>query len=703
MALSAIEYLLRPRSVAVIGASREPHKIGHQVLRNLIEGGFPRDRIYPINPHADEILGLKCYPSVKDVPGEVDLAVIVVPAKIVPKVLEECGEKGVKAAAVISSGFKEVGNVELEREIVEIAHKGGFRILGPNIVGVCDTVRRVNASFCQSLPLPGSIAFITQSGALAIALVGWTMLKNIGLSDLVSIGNKADISETDLLEFFGEDEHTRVVTMYLEGIDDGRRFMEVASKVAAKKPVIVLKAGKSERTVSAIKSHTGSLAGSDQAYTAAFKQCGVLRAETFLELFDWAVALSKAPLPEGDNVVIVTNGGGAGVMATDAAEEQGIRLMDLPDDIKEKLRNYMPPFGSTLNPVDLTGMAGKDWYKGAIKTLLEDPRVHAVIVLYCHTAITTPKDIGDAVLEAMKESGARKPVVVSLIGGEECFKEIERLTSMGVPAYESPEKAVAAMAALYRYKRMRERLARRTYARPEVDREAAVRVIEAVKAEGRRALTPHEAALVARAYGIPVLEKPLARSEEEAVELARKVGFPVVLEVESPQIIHKTEVGGIKVGIRDEEGVRRAYREIIESVRAKAPGATIKGIIVRGMAPEGREVIVGMHRDPIFGPVVMFGSGGILVELVRDVSFRVAPLSLEDVEDMMAETRAYRMLKGFRGEPEADIDVVRETILRVAQLAMDFPEISDIDVNPLFVYEKGKGGIAVDVKILLEG
>jgi len=698
---TVIYHMLRPDSVAVIGAAREPQKIGHQVVKNLIVGGFPKDKIYPVNPYANEILGLKCYPTVKDIPYKVDLAVIVVPAKIVPKVLYDCSEKGVKAVAIISSGFKEVGNVKLEKEIVEIAHKGGFRILGPNIVGICDTVKSVNASFCQGLPLPGNIAFITQSGALAIALVGWTKLKRIGLSDLVSIGNKADIDENDLIDFFGDDPNTRVITAYLEGIKNGKRFLEIAKKVTLKKPIVILKAGKAERTLGAIRSHTGSLAGSDIAYEAAFKQSGVLRASTFLELFDWAVALSKLSVPSGDNVVILTNGGGAGVMATDASEVYNIKLMDIPKDLAERLRKFMPPFGSVYNPIDLTGMANKEWYKGALKELLKDERVDSVIVLYCHTAVTKPKDIGDAILEAISETGIRKPIVVSLIGGEECLDECERLTSKGVPCYESQEKAVAALGALYEYKRNVERIKVRTIPKLVVNKSEVRNIIKEVIEDGRNVLTASEATVVAKLYGIPVLEKPLAKTLDEALSIANKVGYPVVLEVESPQVLHKTDVGAIYVNIKNEQELREKYNKIIENVRRKVPNADIKGIIVRKMAEEGKEVIIGMHRDPIFGPLIMFGMGGILVELFRDVSFRVAPLSIEDVDEMIKETKAYRVIKGFRGEPESDIECIKETILRVAKLAIDFPEISDIDINPFFVYEKGKGGLAIDVKIIL--
>ncbi|OYT38027.1 acyl-CoA synthetase [Archaeoglobales archaeon ex4484_92] len=696
-----LKYLLRPETVAVIGAAREPHKIGHQVLKNLIEGGFSRNKIFPINPHAESILGLKCYPSVKNVPQPVDMAVIVVPARIVPRVLEDCVEKGVKAVAVISSGFKEIGKAEEEKKLVEIARKGGIRLLGPNIVGICDTVRSMNASFCQELPEKGDIAFITQSGALGIALIGWTKLKHIGLSDLVSIGNKADVDEVDLIEFFGEDPYTKVITLYLEGISRGREFYAIAKKVSKKKPIIILKAGKAERTISAIKSHTGSLAGSDVAYDAAFKQAGVIRAPTFPDLFDWAIAFSKLPLPSGENVVILTNGGGAGVMATDEAEIRGIKLMDIPPDLADKIREYMPPFGSVYNPIDLTGMATKDWYRGSLEVLLEDPRVHAVLVIYCHTAQTEPRDIGDAILEAIKSIGKSKPVVASFIGGKECHKECERLTAEGVPCYESPERAVVALSALYNYWRFLKH--KETYpVALDVDKERAYEIIRRAVEEGRKALTAYESAMVAKAYGIPVPEQALAKSEEEAVNVAEKIGYPLVLSIESPHILHKTEVGGVKVGLNSAEEVAKAYNEIMESVAKRAPQAEIRGVVVRKMIPEGREVIIGMHRDPAIGPLLMFGSGGILVELLKDVSFRVSPLSIEDVYEMIKETKAYKMLKGFRGMPEADIEKVVDVILRTAKLAEDIPEILDIDINPVFVFERGKGCLAADVKVVLK-
>jgi acetyltransferase len=684
--------------VAVIGASRDPSKIGSRILRNILSSGF-RGAVYPVNPNASEVLGLRCYASVLDVPGPVDLAVVAVPAKLVPQVVEECGRKGVGAVAVISSGFKEVGNEELEKRVVETARKHGLRILGPNIVGVWDTRTPINYSFIDANPLPGSIAFVSQSGALMTSLLWWTRERGIGFSCLVSIGNRADVGEADLLALLREDPETRVVAIYMEGLGEGegRRFLEEASKTAAVKPVIVLKAGRSEAAAEAIRSHTGSLAGSDEVYEAALKQARALRAPGLRELFNWALALALSPEPGEGTAVILTHGGGAGVIAADALSATGVPLAPLPQDLQERLRNFMPPFGSARNPVDLTGMMTAESLRGALVEVLRDPRVGAVLVWAGQGAIPTPEELGEAVLSAVREAGLAKPLVVSITGGEECRGVLRKLIQAGVPAYESPEDAASALAAVYRYYRRRKER-KGEPARVEGDRARAGEIIGRARAEGRALLTPVESFEVARAYGIPVVEHAFAPDLEAAAEAARRIGYPVALAVETPDVAHKTEVGGIALNVKSEEELREAYARVMGEFARRAPGARVFGVSVRKMVPRGFEVFVGARRDPVFGPVVSFGWGGVEVELIRDVSVRVAPLTWEDVEEMVAETRAGRALKGYRGPP-LDEGAVKSAIAGVAALIEDFEEVAAVDVNPIFVYEKG--AVAVDVKVYL--
>jgi acetyltransferase len=694
--VKGLEYLIRPRTVAVVGASREPTKIGHVILKNIIENGFPSERVFPINPNVDEVLGLKCYPSLKDVPFEVDLAVIVVPASIVPRIVEDCVEKGVKFAAIISSGFKEVGNVEAEKKLVEIARKGGVRILGPNIVGLIDTVVNLNASFLPYLPDKGEIVMISQSGALASGLLTWTKVRGIGLLDIVSLGNRADIDECELLEFFSKDPYTKAITLYLESVEDGKKFMEVAKKVGKEKPIIILKAGKGKKAAEAVKSHTGSLAGSDVAYDAAFKQCGVIRASDIRTLFDYALSLAMLPDPKGENVVIVTNGGGVGIMCADACEELNLHLMGIPEDLASALREWMPSFGSVLNPIDLTGMATEKEYYGALSVLLNDERVHAVIALFSHPAMLNPMNVAEAIASCVNNAGKNKPVVAVFIGGKECEDATRFLIKNGIPTFDTPERGAVALATKYRYAYYKSRPVGK-YLEVKGEKEKAYEIIARALREGRN-LTQSESCEVARLYGIPTPKKFVAKSLEEATMLAERVGYPVVLEVESPDIVHKTDVGAIKLNIKDRKELEYAYHEIIDSVREKVPSARIEGIVVRSFIKEGVQVAVGMHRDDVFGPIIMFGSGGVLVELYKDVSFRVAPLTDVDVEEIMNETKVYQILKGFRGPPK-DVQSVKNVLAAVGQLALDFDVISDVDINPLFVYESGC--MAFDVKILL--
>lgn len=448
-----LKYLFKPESIAVVGASRHPGKIGHEILKNIVEYGF-KGRIYPINPTANKILGLKAYPSVLDVPGKIDLTIISIPANKVPHVLEECGEKEVKVAAIISSGFGEIGNIDLERKVLNVAKKYNIRILGPNIFGIVYTPTNLNASFGPKDVLKGNIAFLSQSGALGIALMGWTITEEIGLSTIVSLGNKKDIDDADLLEFLYYDDNTKVITIYMEGITNGRKFMKIASKVTKKKPVIVLKAGRSELGAKAAASHTGSLAGMDKIFEAAFKQSGILRALTVEEMFDWARAFSTQPPPKKKGTVIITNGGGAGVMATDAAADYGIRPLEPSENLRSMFKRYMPEFGSSRNPIDLTGQADAESYYGAIKTALKSEEVGSLIILYCRTAVLNPFDLVKAIKDAkeyVEAEGIRKPIFANLLGGEDTTKASKELNRLGIPSYPIPERAMKSLAALEKW------------------------------------------------------------------------------------------------------------------------------------------------------------------------------------------------------------------------------------------------------------
>ncbi len=699
--MNELDPIFKPRSIAVVGASRTPGAIGHTVVKNILDSGY-RGKVYPVNPKADEILGLKCYKSVLDIPDEVDLAVITVPARICPAVIEECGKKGVKGAAVIASGFSEVGKegAELERKIVEIARSYGMRILGPNIVGIMNNPLKCNASFGPYLPYPGKIAMISQSGALVIAMDARTYVDKVGMSHLISIGNMADLDFSDLIEYFAGDEDTTCISLYVEGIKDGRKFIETCRKVISTRPIVALKAGISERGAVAAASHTGSLAGSAKIYRAAFRQAGVVWAYNLNDLFNRSLALSLQPPMRGDNLLVITNGGGVGVLATDAAERYGVPLKDAPEELKAEMRKAMPEFGSPKNPVDLTGMAGAEWYRSSVEAALRHEWVDGLVVLYCETAMTDPVEIAKAIYEAKQAAGVNKPVTVSFVGGEAALKGGEWLQTHGIPFYRSPDEAVSAMGALREYGRYVETLREGAFTPfTDVDRERVREILEGARADGRKALLEPEAKEVFRAYGIRVPPGRMATTEDEAVRIAEEVGYPVVLKIVSPQIIHKSDAGGVKVDIRSADEVREKFREIMENARRYDPNADLKGVYVQHMAPWGTETIIGTVRDPQFGPTIMFGLGGIFVEVLKDVTFRVAPVSPDEALEMTAEINGADILRGARGEKPKDVKAIAETIARLSQLVTDFPEIRECDANPVIVYEDGLS--VVDARIIL--
>jgi len=696
-----LKAIFKPESVAIIGASRTPGKVGHTLLRNLMECGYGGE-VYPINPHADEILGVKCYPTVLEVPGDVDLAVIAVPAPIVLQVAEECGRKGVKALIVISAGFREIGRegAERERRLLEIARRYGMRIQGPNCLGVIDTYTPLNLSFAPAMPRRGSIAFISQSGALGTAALDWAMGEGIGFSHFISLGNKADLNEVDFLKALGGDEGVKAIILYVESIEHGQRFIEVAGEVSRRKPIIVLKGGVSKAGSRAAGSHTGALVGSYTAYKAAFRKSGVLSTEGVEELFNYAVALTEQPLPRGEGVAIVTNAGGPGIVFTDLCERYGVELARLSPETHRALREGLPPEAATGNPIDVLGDAGADRYRYALERVMADDRVHAAAVILTPQAMTESLGTAEVIVE-MRERFPEKPIMAVFMGGGEVEEAVKYLKEHGVPCFDFPEKAVRTLSALYTYARYLKRPVERPTRFQDVDVDRVREIIKRARRDRRVVLLPHEASEVVRAYGVEAPEMRVATSEAEAVDYAEELGYPVVLKIVSPDILHKTDIGGVVLNLSSAEEVRSAYRGIMARVSRHMPRARLYGVLVSRMAPQGREMIIGMSRDVQFGPLIMFGLGGIYVNFLRDVSFALAPLSRREAAEMIRETKAYTLLRGIRGEKPADLKALEEVILRVGQLSVDFPEILEMDINPLMVYEEGRGCIAVDVKITL--
>ncbi|MFB3880554.1 MAG: acetate--CoA ligase alpha subunit [Armatimonadota bacterium] len=697
--MAGLERLFAPRSVAVVGASTKPGKVGHDILNNMLASGY-QGEVYPINPHAAEILGKKCYPSILDVPGQVELAVIVVPAPAVLGVVEECGKKGISLAVVISAGFKESGpeGIERERRLGEAARRLGIRIVGPNCLGVMSTSTGLNATFAHGMPKRGNVALMSQSGALATAIIDWSIQQGIGYSKFVSFGNGVDIGVVDLLRAWEDDAETTVIVAYMEGLRNGPEFMQVARQVSAKKPVVVVKAGGTQAGARAVSSHTGSLAGSEQAYDAAFLQSGVIRAGSVEELFDLAVAFAYQGPPRGRNVGIVTNAGGPGIMATDAAERVQLQLASLDPRTVRALRKRLPEASNFYNPVDVLGDADADRYSFAAENLLRDPNVDAVLGVLTPQAMTQPKATAEKLAFAAAQS--KKPVLACFMGGNAMGEASETLNEYKVPNYPYPERAVQSLAKMAQYREWREEPLDEPVPIA-ADRAAVEAVFEAARREDRVNLGEVEARQVLQAYGLTVPQSYVAQTAEEAAERAQQIGFPVVMKIVSPDILHKSDIGGVRLGVRDRQEAMDVFELMMLRVRRYAPEAIIRGVFVQEMIQGGREVIIGSTRDPQFGPLVMFGLGGIYVEVLKDVSFRVAPFGERHGRRMIEEIRSAPLLRGARGEKSSDIDAIVRCLLTVSQMVTDFPGIVEMDINPLKVREPGAGAVAVDARITI--
>ena len=692
--------MLQPKSVAVIGASATKGKIGHTVMVNLQESNY-KGGVYPINPKEKEILGTKCYASVLDVEDSIDAAIITVPAKFVSAIVDECGQKGVKGLLVITSGFSEVGDEALEREIVEKAHSYGMRVLGPNIVGVLSNSDNFNGSFAPFLPFKGTASLVSQSGALLIGIDAQTYTRGIGFDKLVSIGNMSDVNFADMIEWLDQDKNTSCISLYVEGLKDGKRVIDYGRK--ATKPIIALKSGVSAHGAAAAASHTGSLAGTSKIYKSAFAQAGIIQASDLDNLFDRTLVLSLQPPMKGDNVLIITNGGGVGVLATDSAEKFGVPLKFAPDNLQEALKKYMPSFGSAKNPVDLTGMAGSDWYHDTVKIGFEHEWVDGLVILYCETAMTDPLGIAKSIKQAIDETGIKdKPIIVSFVGGERSDKAMRWLVENGIPAYGGPDVALNAIGALKEYAQVRELTNEKLEVYENIDKDKALKVIADARAEGREALTELESKQVFAAYGLDITHAKIATSEEEAVTFAEEIGFPIVMKIVSPDILHKSDAGGVKVDVNSVEEVKQFYNEILANAKAYKTDAEILGVVIQEMAPWGTEVILGSINDPTFGPTVMFGLGGIFVEVLKDVTFRVAPFGKVQANQMMNEIQGTPILDGVRGEAPKDKEMLNDTICRYAFMVDDLKdEISESDANPVLVYDQGDGLKVADARIIL--
>jgi acetyltransferase len=697
------ERLFEPRGVAVVGASQNPTKLGYGVARNLVVSGY-KGALHFVNPRGGRLFDRPLRGGLLEVPDPVDVAVILIPAASVPGVLEDCGQRGIPYAVIGSGGFREVGEQgrQLEDRCLEIARRYGIRVLGPNCVGFLDTHLPIDTTFLPLPgPIPGDIAFLSHSGAICEAVIDWARGQGFGLSRLISLGNQMDLTEADMLPPTAEDEETRVIAMYLEGVGDGRAFIRQARRVAAGKPVVAIKVGRSEHGRAAVASHTGALAGEDRAYEAAFRKAGILRAKSSEEVFDWARALAWCPLPRGARMAVLTNAGGPGAIAVDSLDEQGLELSALGSDTLDRLQDELPPAASLRNPVDMLASAGPAEYANCLRALLRDEGVDGVMVILPPPPMTTAAEVAGAIIPVIQSSS--KPVVVALMG-EDLITHAARLFRQArVPDYRFPERAASALAALVQRAEQLKRPGESKPAPLGVERQEALETLAGAR-PGREGLLP--AALAARlvqAYGIAVPQEQRAHTAQEAAARASELGFPVALKVLSPDLVHKSDVGGVALGLGDEASVRVAYDRLVGSVQRAVPEAEIEGVTVQQMVSEGQDVIVGVIQDAQFGPLVMFGSGGVEVEALDDVTFALAPLTRTAAEDMLTRTWAGRRLAGFRGLPAADREAALEALLRIGRLGEGLPQIVELEINPLRVLPGGGGAVALDVRARMAG
>ena len=704
--MSTLEPVFRPRSVAVIGASRRRDAIGGAILHNLIEQGF-QGPVYPVNPKASYVQAMATYPTVEAIPGEVDLAVIVVPAEQVLDTVEACGRKGVKALVVISAGFKETGEAGKKREqaLVESARKHSMRLVGPNCLGILNTdpAVRLNATFSPVYPPAGRVAFSSQSGALGLAILDYARQLNLGISQFVSVGNKAEVSGNDLIEFWEKDPGTDLILLYLESFGNPRKFTQIARRVARTKPIIAVKSGRTPGGSRAASSHTGALAGSDAAVDALFRQSGVIRTDTIEELFDTAMLLESQPVPAGRRVAILTNAGGPGIMAADACESAGLTLASLEPKTTKGLRAFLPAEASVRNPVDMIASADAPAFEKALKLLCADKNVDSVIVIFVPPLVTGAQDVARAILAGT--AGSTKTILSCFMGSHGVPESLASLQEGHIPSYSFPETAARTLARAVAYGAWRNappgKVPSVSGVNQERGRQAIVRALANPAAGEPRWMEAGLMNELFTAYGIRTSTARPAATRGEAASIAKSIGFPVALKVRSPDVVHKTDVGGVRLNLRSEAEAAQAFDGIREALSRAKPGARFGGVTVEPMVQGGVETIVGMTRDPSFGPVVLFGLGGVAVELLRDVSLRVAPLTDHDAEEMVREIGGYPLLNGYRGAPLSNVASVIDLLHRVSRLASDHPEIMELDLNPVVVFHGDASCLAIDARLRL--
>ncbi len=690
-----------PESIAVVGTNRTVGTVPHDIFMNILKDNY-QGIVYPVSPGANSIAAVKSYKYILDIPDPVDMAVIVFPSSVAHMAMQQCGEKGVKSVIIISAGFREVGGagIEREKEILEIADKYGISFIGPNCLGVINTdpAIHLNASFARKMPERGNIGFLSQSGALCTAVLDYALAKHIGFSKFVSFGNKADVSEIDLLHYLKDDPVTKVILLYLEEISDGRALLDTASTIIAEtgKPILILKSGRTTEGAAAAASHTGSLAGSDEICDAAFAQAGIIRCQNIEEMFNIAIAMAYQPLPKGNRVAVITNAGGPGVLATDAAIQQNLQLAQFSESTTARFKKHLPKTANIKNPVDVIGDARADRYDAALSAALEDEEVDGALVILTPQSMTDIDSIASKVCEITARH--EKPVYTSFMGETDVASGIDILQRHNIPHYILPESMCTSFSRAFAFQQSLREKKETSPTCSDCDRESALKIIESVHKDF---LTEDVANQILKAYGLPVLDGELAKSGDQAVSIADKIGYPVVLKIVSADIAHKFDVGGVQLNLKNAEEVKAAYQTIVNSVEKQRPEADIEGLYVQRMAAGGTEVILGLKRDQAFGPVLMFGLGGIYVEIYKDVEFGVIPLSRDDMNNMIKKTKSYPLLSGARGRDRSDIDAIIDCMRRLSQLALDFSSIAELDINPLIVHAKNNGAAVADVKIVL--